>query len=136
MVLANNITDGIKQLVEQGKQAGHGTPPPPPPGDAATTDPPPGGRRPRPAAARRPPVSWPPPRTRVQTAIAEVKAAQASGDFERYGRALKALDEAMTAFQQAQRATAARRPRAVRPPRRPHRQPAAAGEPVAHHPAA
>ncbi|PZM93427.1 MAG: hypothetical protein DIU79_10920, partial [Actinobacteria bacterium] len=38
---------------------------------------------------------------RVQAAIAEVKAAQASGDFERYGRALKALDEAMTAFQAA-----------------------------------
>ncbi|TDB73252.1 hypothetical protein, partial [Micromonospora sp. KC723] len=43
---------------------------------------------------------------RVQSAIVEVKAAQASGDFERYGRALKALDEAMTAFQQAQRAAA------------------------------
>ena len=47
-------------------------------------------------------MTWPPPRSRVQTAIAEVRAAQTSGDFERYGRALKALDEAITAFQQAQ----------------------------------
>lgn len=39
---------------------------------------------------------------RVQSAIAEVRAAQASGDFERYGRALKALDDAMKAFEQAQ----------------------------------
>ncbi|KAB1150891.1 hypothetical protein F6X68_17835, partial [Micromonospora sp. AMSO12t] len=38
------------------------------------------------------------------TAIAEVRAAQTSGDFERYGRALKALDEALTAFQRAQQA--------------------------------
>ncbi|SCG34013.1 UPF0182 family protein [Micromonospora halophytica] len=98
VVLADNITDGIKQLVDQGKRAAPsgGTPPPsggtPPPPDQAT----------------------PPPLTgelaeaaqRVQAAIGEVKAAQTSGDFERYGRALKALDEAMTAFQQAQQAAA------------------------------
>ncbi|TDB69851.1 UPF0182 family protein [Micromonospora sp. KC721] len=93
VVLADNITDGIKQLVDQGKRAAPNTPPPaddtpPPPGD---TDPPLTGEL---AAAAE----------RVQSAIVEVKAAQASGDFERYGRALKALDEAMTAFQQAQRA--------------------------------
>ena len=38
---------------------------------------------------------------KVQSAIAEVKAAQTSGDFERYGRALKTLDEAMTALEKA-----------------------------------
>ncbi|MEV1142400.1 hypothetical protein, partial [Micromonospora sp. NPDC049799] len=68
--------------------------------------PPPGGLHPPP-----PPGETPPPAVtgelaeaanRVQAAIAEVRAAQASGDFERYGRALKALDEAMAAFQTAQ----------------------------------
>ncbi|MEV0000764.1 UPF0182 family protein [Micromonospora sp. NPDC050980] len=99
VVLANNLNDGIKQLVEQGKRAGAGSPPPST--DDGGTPPPSGGDN-----------NNPPPLTgeladaagRVQSAIAEVKAAQASGDFERYGRALKALDEAMTAFQQAQAA--------------------------------
>ncbi|WFE31984.1 UPF0182 family protein [Micromonospora sp. WMMD975] len=99
VVLANNLGDGIKQLVEQGKQAGSGNPPPS--NDDDNNPPPSGGDN-----------NTPPPLTgeladaagKVQSAIAEVKAAQASGDFERYGRALKALDEAMTAFQQAQAA--------------------------------
>ena len=104
VVLANNISDGIKQLVEKGKRAGRPAP-----------------RRPTRAAPRRPltprPVAPPQPAftgelaqaaDRVQSAIAEVKAAQTSGDFERYGRALKALDEAMTAFQRAQEAAASR----------------------------
>jgi uncharacterized membrane protein (UPF0182 family) len=95
VVLANNLTDGIKQLVDQGKQAAEGgTPPPtggtPPPGDGSNAPPLTGEL----AEAA----------SKVQAAIAEVKAAQTSGDFERYGRALKALDEAMTAFQQAQQA--------------------------------
>ncbi|WP_205800963.1 UPF0182 family membrane protein [Micromonospora thermarum] len=96
VVLADNLTDGIKQLVEQGKRAGATPTPPPPPGETPPPSPSPG--------------ATPPPLTgelaeaanRVQTAITEVRAAQASGDFERYGRALKALDEAITAFQQAQ----------------------------------
>ncbi|MGB2572243.1 UPF0182 family protein [Micromonospora citrea] len=98
VVLADNITDGIKQLVDQGKRAVPGGTPPP----SGGTPPPPSGQPSAPpltgelaAAAQR-----------VQSAIAEVKAAQTSGDFERYGRALKALDEAMTAFQQAQQAAA------------------------------
>ncbi|MFG1676512.1 UPF0182 family protein [Micromonospora sp. NPDC049282] len=98
VVLANNLSDGIKQLVEQGKRAGSVSPPPT---DDGGNPPPSGGNN-----------STPPPLTgeladaagKVQSAIAEVKAAQASGDFERYGRALKTLDEAMTAFQQAQAA--------------------------------
>ncbi|WP_196255841.1 UPF0182 family protein [Micromonospora sp. WMMD558] len=96
VVLADNLTDGIKQLVEQGKRAGATPTPPPPTGETPPPTPSPG--------------ATPPPLTgelaeaanRVQTAITEVRAAQASGDFERYGRALKALDEAITAFQQAQ----------------------------------
>ncbi|MEW2381682.1 UPF0182 family protein [Micromonospora sp. NPDC047707] len=100
VVLADNLTDGIKQLVEQGKRAGATPTPPPPTGETPPPTPSPG--------------ATPPPLTgelaeaanRVQTAITEVRAAQASGDFERYGRALKALDEAITAFQQAQGAAA------------------------------
>ncbi|WP_208862947.1 UPF0182 family protein [Micromonospora chersina] len=95
VVLANNLSDGIKQLVEQGKRAATGTPPP------STGDNPPttGGTSPPVLTGELAEAAG-----KVQSAIAEVKAAQASGDFERYGRALKALDEAMAAFQQAQAA--------------------------------
>ncbi|WDZ85138.1 UPF0182 family protein [Micromonospora cathayae] len=103
VVLANTLDEGIKQLVEQGKQAGAGNPPPPPAGDGE-------GDGETPPA---PPTETPPmtgelaeAAKRVQDAIAEVKAAQTSGDFERYGRALKSLDDAMAAFQRAQQATA------------------------------
>ncbi|WCN80671.1 UPF0182 family membrane protein [Micromonospora sp. LH3U1] len=104
VALADNINDGIKQLVEQGKRAGQGTSPPPTTGGNPTT---PTTPTPTPSAG----TGTPPPTgelataaDRVQTAIVEVRAAQTSGDFERYGRALKALDEALTAFQQAQQA--------------------------------
>ncbi|MET8910755.1 UPF0182 family protein [Micromonospora sp. NPDC004551] len=95
VVLANNLSDGIKQLVEQGKRAPSGSPPP------STGDNPPttGGTSPPVLTGELAEAAG-----KVQSAIAEVKAAQASGDFERYGRALKALDEAMSAFQQAQTA--------------------------------
>ncbi|MFG3599112.1 UPF0182 family membrane protein [Micromonospora chersina] len=95
VVLANNLSDGIKQLVEQGKRAPGGSPPP------STGDNPPttGGTSPPVLTGELAQAAG-----KVQSAIAEVKAAQASGDFERYGRALKALDEAMAAFQQAQAA--------------------------------
>ncbi|MEH1054273.1 UPF0182 family protein [Micromonospora sp. CPCC 206171] len=95
VALADNLTDGIKQLVDLGKRAGQGTTPPP----GGTPPPPPGGANPPPLTGELAAAA-----ERVQTAIVEVKAAQTSGDFERYGRALKALDEAMTAFQQAQQA--------------------------------
>ncbi|MET8833082.1 UPF0182 family protein [Micromonospora sp. NPDC004540] len=95
VVLANNLSDGIKQLVEQGKRGASGNPPP------STGDNPPttGGTTPPVLTGELAEAAG-----KVQSAIAEVKAAQASGDFERYGRALKALDEAMAAFQQAQAA--------------------------------
>ncbi|MGY0007662.1 UPF0182 family membrane protein [Micromonospora sp. I033] len=96
VVLANNLSDGIKQLVEQGKRAGSGAPPPPTTGDNPPTT---GGTTPPVLTGELAEAAG-----KVQSAIAEVKAAQASGDFERYGRALKALDEAMAAFQQAQAA--------------------------------
>jgi uncharacterized membrane protein (UPF0182 family) len=42
--------------------------------------------------------------TRIQKALANLKSAQSSGDFEAYGRALKELDDAVKAFQDAQKA--------------------------------
>ncbi|GAB4103189.1 UPF0182 family protein [Micromonospora taraxaci] len=113
VALADNINDGIKQLVEQGKKAGQGAPPTPPPGGnptSPTPTPTPSGTA-TPTPTPTPSAGTPPPTgdlaaaaDRVQSAISEVRAAQTSGDFERYGRALKALDEALTAFQQAQQA--------------------------------
>lgn len=95
VVLADSLRDGIKQLVEQGRKS------------AADRQPAPDNeqQQPTPPAADENQQQLSPElaeaAARVQAAIAEVKAAQASGDFERYGRALKALDEAMTAFQAA-----------------------------------
>ncbi|MEU8332632.1 UPF0182 family protein [Micromonospora sp. NPDC048839] len=114
VALADNINDGIKQLVEQGKKAGGGTSPPPTTGGNPTTPTPtptPSGTAtptPTPSASTTPPTGdLAVAADRVQTAITEVRAAQTSGDFERYGRALKTLDEALTAFQQAQQAAGA-----------------------------
>ncbi|WP_433649164.1 UPF0182 family protein [Micromonospora zamorensis] len=111
VALADNINDGIKQLVEQGKKAGQGTSPPPTTGGNPTTPTPTPAPSGTATPAPTPSASIPPPTGdlavaagRVQTAITEVRDAQTSGDFERYGRALKALDEALTAFQQAQQA--------------------------------
>ncbi|MGI5214614.1 UPF0182 family membrane protein [Plantactinospora sp. CA-290183] len=97
VVLANSLQEGIKQLVEQGKRVDPSAPPAPPPAEGANPPPP---------SAEAPPLTGAlaEAAAKVQTAIGEVKAAQASGDFERYGRALKALDDAMTEFQAAQRA--------------------------------
>ncbi|KOX03990.1 hypothetical protein F4558_000020 [Micromonospora profundi] len=102
VALADNINDGIKQLVEQGKRAGQATPPPTTGGNPTTPTP----TTPPPTSGDAPPLTGDlaTAAERVQTAITEVRAAQTSGDFERYGRALKALDEALTAFQQAQQA--------------------------------
>ncbi|MCW3839406.1 UPF0182 family protein [Micromonospora yasonensis] len=115
VVLANNLSEGIKQLVEQGKRTPGGTPPP----SSGGTNPPTGGTIPPVLTGELAKAA-----DRVQSAIGEVKAAQASGDFERYGRALKALDEAMTAFQEAQAAA------------NPSPAPAASGSPSASPPAA
>jgi uncharacterized protein len=100
VVLANNLTDGLKALVAQGKNQ---APPPPPAGPTnppPTTNPPPAVGDDQVAAAA----------AKVDAAITEVKAAQASGDFARYGAALEALDKAMKDFQAAQRAAGAPTP--------------------------
>jgi uncharacterized membrane protein (UPF0182 family) len=96
VVLADNLKQGLQQLVQQGKQAQAGnnsgnndgnqgnnnntTPPPALTGELAQA-----------AAA-------------LDTAIANVKSAQQSGDFAKYGEALKALETAMNNFQNAQSA--------------------------------
>ena len=110
VVLADNLNDGIKQLVDQGKKAGQGTPPPP------TT-----GRQPAPHAAahagrralRRSTGELAAAAERVQTAITEVRG---RADVRR----LRAV-----------------RPRAEGPGRGDHRIPAgAAGRDAERHPVA
>jgi uncharacterized membrane protein (UPF0182 family) len=103
-VLAGNLADGIKQLVEKGRQ----NPTPPAQGEEPTTPPPAG--EPQPTT---PPTSAPTPPAlpgdlaeaadQVEAAIAEVRAAQASGDPERWGRAVVALERAMRNFEDQQK---------------------------------
>ncbi|GFJ78765.1 hypothetical protein Phou_029450 [Phytohabitans houttuyneae] len=91
VVLANTLQEGIKELVDQGKQ---GAAPPPPEGENPPQQPPAGSGQqltPELAAAA----------DKVEAAWAEVKAARAAGDFEREGKALKAFDDAMAEFQSA-----------------------------------
>src|SRR4051794_37683474 len=99
VVLANNLKDGLDKLVAQGKS----TLPPTgtAPGNTGTVPPAGNGQQPvltgqlaQAAAA-------------LDKAIADVKTAQASGDFVKYGQALQALDTAMTNFQNAQKAAGA-----------------------------
>lgn len=92
VVLADNLEAGLKQLVAQGKNQ-----PPPTTTTPGNTGTPPSGTPPaltgqlaQAAAA-------------LDKAIADVKAAQKSGDFAKYGQALQALDTAMTNFQNAQK---------------------------------
>ncbi|HEX5540203.1 MAG TPA: UPF0182 family protein [Micromonospora sp.] len=115
VVLANSIEDGIKQLVEQGKKAGAGQPPAEEPTDPPT-DPTAGTP---PSADPQTPVltdELAAAAEKVQKAITEVREAQTSGDFERYGRALKALEDAVNEFQAAQQAAKGASPPATPPP--------------------
>ncbi|GAA0921062.1 UPF0182 family membrane protein [Virgisporangium aurantiacum] len=95
---ANNLQQGLEQLVAQannGRTPGGAQPP------TGVTQPPGTGTQPGANDALMAAAA------KVQSAITEVRAAQQSGDFERYGRALKALDDAMKAFEDAQKAAAA-----------------------------
>jgi uncharacterized membrane protein (UPF0182 family) len=91
VVLANSLQEGIKELVDLGKQGA----PPPPQGENPPQQPPNTGTgqqlTPELAAAAE----------KVEAAWAEVKAARAAGDWEREGKALKAFDDAMAEFQTA-----------------------------------
>jgi uncharacterized membrane protein (UPF0182 family) len=103
VALADDLPTGIKQLVEAGKK-------PPPttsqPGD--TNQPPSPSASPTPSLtpSATPSAAVPPDLTaaaaEVQRAIDAVRAAQASGDFEAYGKALSRLDQAMKNFEAAQ----------------------------------
>ncbi|MEU4238045.1 UPF0182 family protein [Actinoplanes sp. NPDC026619] len=102
VVLADNLKSGLQALVNQAKQNGNangnnqgntgnsgntsGTPPATLPTELAQ------------AAAE------------LDTAIQNVKTAQQSGDFTKYGEALSALDTAMAKFQNAQKAATATTP--------------------------
>jgi uncharacterized membrane protein (UPF0182 family) len=99
VTLASSLDAGIKQLVDMGKA---GQPP------AETGGQPPTGEQP-PTTGGEPALTpaLAAAAAKVESAIVEVRAAQASGDFERYGRALKALEDAMNEFQAAQRAATA-----------------------------
>jgi uncharacterized protein len=104
---ADDLPSGIRQLVEAGKR-------PPPttsqPGDTSQTPPPSPSESASPAPSPTPsasPSAVVPPdlsaaAADVQEAIAAVRAAQASGDFEAYGKALAQLDQAMKNFEAAQ----------------------------------
>jgi uncharacterized membrane protein (UPF0182 family) len=94
VVLAPTLEEGIEQLIATGR----GQDPTPPPDDEQ--EPPAGDETPQPNV----PPSLAEAADRVEAAIAEVRAAQASGDPARWGRAIVALDEAMRGFEAAQRA--------------------------------
>ncbi|HZN20872.1 MAG TPA: UPF0182 family protein [Micromonosporaceae bacterium] len=91
VALADTLQAGIKQLVDSSR----------PP----TTQPPQGGT-PQPPTAT-PPAAVPgdlaAAAAKVRTAIDALRAAQASGNFEEYGRALANLDAALKEFEAAQR---------------------------------
>jgi uncharacterized protein len=103
---ADDLQSGIKQLVEAGKK--------PPPttsqqGEQGGTTPSPSASAsasPSPTPSAAPSAAVPPDLTaaaaQVQQAIDAVRAAQASGNFEAYGRALSQLDQAMKNFEAAQ----------------------------------
>jgi uncharacterized membrane protein (UPF0182 family) len=90
VVLANSLKEGLDQLVALGKTTNpsSGTSPP---SSTGTPTPALTGQLAQAAAD-------------LDAAIANVKTAQQSGDFAKYGQALEALDTAMTNFQNAQKA--------------------------------
>jgi hypothetical protein len=109
VVLANNLEQGLAALVTQGKAA-------PTTGQAPNTGQPPAGQ---PNTGNPPPAALPgqlaTAAAEVDRAIAEVKAAQQSGDFARWGRAVAALQTAMDNFQNAQKAAGTAPPASATP---------------------
>ncbi|MEU4426110.1 UPF0182 family protein [Actinoplanes sp. NPDC024001] len=107
VVLEDNLTEGLKALVELGKTAGT-------PNTGNNTENP--GTTPTTPTA--PPGTVSPELTQaaaeVDKAIEDLRAAQVAGDFVKQGEALKALDDAMTRFQNAQK-TAAGTPASAAP---------------------
>ncbi|WP_203701604.1 UPF0182 family membrane protein [Asanoa iriomotensis] len=122
-VLASSLQQGIKDLVAKGdaQRQAAGQPPAPP------TQP-----NPPPTTGEQPPAAMSPELAqaaqRVSDAIDEVKAAQESGDFNRYGKALADLDAAADAFKAAQQA-ANNRPASTSPTPTPTAPASPAGTP-------
>ncbi|WP_306835032.1 UPF0182 family membrane protein [Catenuloplanes nepalensis] len=115
VVLANSITEGINTLVDRARRGQTSPPSTPPdqPGGAPATPAPTGSASPAAPATPTPNatptapagnVSLDQAADRVQAAITEVRNAQQSGDFARYGRALTELDAAMKEWDTAQKA--------------------------------
>ncbi|GAA2515374.1 UPF0182 family protein [Pilimelia columellifera] len=96
VTLAPTLEQGIQNLIALGKGQA-----PPPSAGPDTPAPPSGPTTPAPSA---PTGDVATAVAELDRAIAEVKAAQASGDFVRYGRALAALDAAMARYKAAQAA--------------------------------
>jgi uncharacterized membrane protein (UPF0182 family) len=103
VVLAENLKQGLDELVALGKNADTGTSNNP--GQTGTTTPPSTTLPGELAAAA----------ADLDQKINAVRAAQQSGDFAKYGAALAALDAAMTKFQDAQKAANATTPSSAGP---------------------
>lgn len=93
VTLANNLEEGLADLIKKGQAAGTGNNPP------ANTEKPP-------TTGTNPPATGPVAQAAAEldTAINNARDAQKSGDFARYGQALQNLDSAMTKYQDAVRA--------------------------------
>jgi hypothetical protein len=94
VVLATDLKSGLQDLVNQGKQAV---------GSNTGTNPGQTGNNPPPTTL---PTELAQAAAELDQAIANVRTAQQSGDFAKYGQALQALDQAMTKFENAQKAAA------------------------------
>ncbi|GGL01945.1 UPF0182 family membrane protein [Mangrovihabitans endophyticus] len=98
VVLADNLKQGLEQLVQQGENG-------PSSSGGTSSD---NNQDQNPSGGGSPPTNLPnqlsDAAAQLDQAIADVRAAQESGDFARYGDALQKLDQAMTNFQNAQKA--------------------------------
>jgi uncharacterized membrane protein (UPF0182 family) len=115
VVLANNLKEGLDKLVAQGKS------------NQPTTTTPPAGTETPPAGSGQPVLTGQLAQAAadLDKAIADVKVAQQSGDFAKYGAALQALDVAMTNFQNAQKAAGVASPPTKGPVANPSANPSA-----------
>jgi uncharacterized membrane protein (UPF0182 family) len=87
----DTLQAGIDSLV---KQATGQVPP--------STSPPPAGQPPATGTSAPPSGALADAANKIQQAIGDLRAAQQSGDFDKYGQALKALDDAVKAYQAVQ----------------------------------
>ncbi|MEV6298303.1 UPF0182 family protein [Actinoplanes sp. NPDC051861] len=101
VVLEDNLTKGLTALAALGKTTGTPNPSTPP---STPTTPNPGTSTPPSAPPTAVPGDLAQAAADVDKAIEDLRAAQQAGDFVKQGEALKALDEAMTRFQNAQKA--------------------------------